>query len=167
MTQQAEYCSVETLETLTRFFARRVRNWQTAEDLTQEAAMRMHKAWSRFDGEAFRPWMFRIARNLLVDRARRNKDRGLNFTDLESGDEDASCRILATCESTASYAAETAEAARAVLDIEMPAAQRVVLELYSEGKSLPEISRLMECELPTTKGRLRLARAKVREALNA
>jgi RNA polymerase sigma-70 factor, ECF subfamily len=54
-----------------------------AEDLHAETFCRAWQAWPRFSGEPtdVRPWLFRIARNLLIDRHRR---RGLvRFLSLE------------------------------------------------------------------------------------
>ena len=46
-----------------------------AEDLHAETFCRAWQAWPRFEGEGMevRPWLFRIARNLLVDRHRRRR----------------------------------------------------------------------------------------------
>lgn len=47
-----------------------------AEDLTQETFLRCYTGWSRFDGTAqVRPWLLGIARNLLLEHARKNRRR--------------------------------------------------------------------------------------------
>lgn len=54
-----------------------------AEDLHSETFCRALQAWTRFRGDEaeIRPWLFRIARNLLIDRHRRR--RLLGFIALE------------------------------------------------------------------------------------
>jgi RNA polymerase sigma-70 factor (ECF subfamily) len=57
------------------FFAYRLRDRGTAEDLTQATFERALRAWSRFDprrgSEA--TWLITIARNLLIDHLRRDR----------------------------------------------------------------------------------------------
>jgi RNA polymerase sigma-70 factor (ECF subfamily) len=66
-----------------RYLCTRARDLSEAEDLHAETFCRAWQAWSRFDGEEaeIRAWLFRIARNLLIDRHRRQ--RLLWFTPLE------------------------------------------------------------------------------------
>ncbi|MDQ6796303.1 MAG: sigma-70 family RNA polymerase sigma factor [Chloroflexota bacterium] len=58
-----------------RFFAFRVSAWSDAEDLTQQTSLKMIEALPRYEarGLPFGAWLFRIARNLVIDfeRARR------------------------------------------------------------------------------------------------
>src|SRR5262245_20124763 len=42
-----------------------------ADDIHQDVWLRIMDALERFDGENFRAWAFRIARNILVDRWRK------------------------------------------------------------------------------------------------
>jgi RNA polymerase sigma-70 factor (ECF subfamily) len=53
------------------FFVRRTRDTTVSEDLAQDTLLRVCAAWPTFDGRKDpMPWVFRIARNLLIDRAR-------------------------------------------------------------------------------------------------
>jgi RNA polymerase sigma-70 factor, ECF subfamily len=65
------------------FFAWRVRDRETAEDLTQLTFERALRAWGRFDrsGGHERRWLFTIARNLLVDHHRRDRSACLESID--------------------------------------------------------------------------------------
>jgi RNA polymerase sigma-70 factor (ECF subfamily) len=66
-----------------RYLHVRANDLSEAEDLHAETFCRAWQAWPRFRGESadVRPWLFRIARNLLIDRHRR---RGLvRFLPLE------------------------------------------------------------------------------------
>src|SRR5438309_1211056 len=55
------------------FLAYRLGNRETAEDLTQATFERALRAWARFDPRrgSERTWLLAIARNLLIDHARR------------------------------------------------------------------------------------------------
>lgn len=53
------------------FFHRQLRDWQLAEDLSQETLLRIHAtAWDYLPRGIFKAWMYRIARNLLIDTTR-------------------------------------------------------------------------------------------------
>jgi RNA polymerase sigma-70 factor (ECF subfamily) len=58
-----------------RYLCTRARDLSEAEDLHAETFFRAWQAWARFQGEAaeVRAWLFRIARNLLIDRHRRQR----------------------------------------------------------------------------------------------
>ncbi|MBX3097391.1 MAG: sigma-70 family RNA polymerase sigma factor [Fimbriimonadaceae bacterium] len=54
------------------FVRRMIRDEEEARDVTQEVFIRAYQALDRFDGRAsLRTWLFRIAYNLCIDRARR------------------------------------------------------------------------------------------------
>jgi RNA polymerase sigma-70 factor (ECF subfamily) len=57
------------------FLAYRLRDPDTAEDLTQATFERALRAWSRFDPRraSERTWLLAIARNLLIDHHRRDR----------------------------------------------------------------------------------------------
>jgi len=59
------------------FLAYRVGDRQVAEDLTQATFERALRAWSRFDPRraSERTWLLAIARNLLIDHHRRDRNR--------------------------------------------------------------------------------------------
>jgi RNA polymerase sigma factor (sigma-70 family) len=59
------------------FLAYRLGDRQVAEDLTQATFERAPRAWSRFDPRraSERTWLLAIARNLLIDHHRRDRNR--------------------------------------------------------------------------------------------
>lgn len=58
------------------FFLRRTRSRERAEDLYQELFLRIHRARASYDPERrFSPWLFQIARRLLIDDLRRSAAR--------------------------------------------------------------------------------------------
>ncbi|MCA1808114.1 MAG: sigma-70 family RNA polymerase sigma factor [Lentisphaerae bacterium] len=56
------------------FVFRMVNNRHEAEDVFQEVWLRIVKNIDRFDGRCFGAWLFRIARNLIIDRQRARRD---------------------------------------------------------------------------------------------
>lgn len=57
---------------LAGFIRRMTRSHEEAADLTQEAFIRAFQSFNRFDGRSnVKTWLFRIAYNLCIDRARR------------------------------------------------------------------------------------------------
>ena len=59
------------------FVAYRVRSTADAEDITQQTFERALRAWGRFDPEraSAKTWLIAIARNLVIDHARRGRER--------------------------------------------------------------------------------------------
>ncbi len=77
---------------LLAWFRRRLRDAHTAEDLCQETLARFLARAPRLDDpEKARPYLFRIARNLLVDHFRRRR----SVASLEGLDTDAEAEALA------------------------------------------------------------------------
>lgn len=152
------------------FFIRHLRDAQLAEDLTQETLLRVYNtAWDYLPRGAFRGWMFRIARNLLIDNTRKRSHdalvRAVKSRNSEGDDGLERVAGLTTAPETQAFHAEVSQAVAEVMP-ELPAEQRMTFQMYHfDGLSLPEIADAMEANLPTTKSRLRLAREKLREHL--
>lgn len=66
----------EHLQSVYGFLAYRLRNRETAEDITQLTFERALRGWSRFDPRraSERTWLLVIARNLLIDHHRRQRE---------------------------------------------------------------------------------------------
>lgn len=155
---------------LVGFVNRQLRDLQKAEDIAQETFMRVYAKSSAYlpRGE-FSGWLYRIARNMIVDDSRRqNGDmigkalstdwvyQNENVIQLESD----SPAIGDSLES-----AEMSEWIGEYLD-RLPEEQRMTFILnVCVGLSLPEVAEAMETSLPTTKSRLRLAKEKIRDYL--
>ncbi len=157
---------------LSGFFFRHLRDWQLAEDLTQETLIRVHStAWDYLPRGCFKGWMFRIARNLMIDSTRRRShDALVNASRFQRPKEDSDDVLdrLAGDFDLPEDRADQNEFAKIVGDLlqKIPPEQRLtfVMHHYS-GLSLAEVADAMEANLPTTKSRLRLAREKLRELL--
>ncbi|MBI1347551.1 sigma-70 family RNA polymerase sigma factor [bacterium] len=152
------------------FFIRHLRDAQLAEDLSQETLLRVYNtAWDYLPRGAFRGWMYRIARNLLIDNTRKRSHDALvrAVKTRNSEGEDGLDRIAGESSAPANQAFQ-AEVVRAVTEVLplLPQEQRMTFQMYHyDGLSLPEIADAMESNLPTTKSRLRLAREKLRDFL--
>ncbi|HEY0984463.1 MULTISPECIES: RNA polymerase sigma factor [unclassified Schlesneria] len=157
---------------LAGFFFRHLRDWQLAEDLTQETLIRVHStAWDYLPRGCFKGWMFRIARNLMIDSTRRRSHDALvnaSRTQRPRDDEDDILERLAGDFVLPEDKADQNEFAQIVGDLlqKIPEEQRLTFMMHHfSGLSLPEVADAMEANLPTTKSRLRLAREKLRELL--
>lgn len=154
------------------FFIRNVRDRQLAEDLTQETLLKVfNQSWDYLPLGRFRAWMFRIARNLLIDDLRRRSHDALvrAVQARTPDDEDALARVAGDFVSPSDSvdSGELASIIDQVLD-EIPADQRLTFVLHHhQDLSLPEVAEIMEIPLATCKSRLRLAREKLSEKLRA
>ncbi len=157
---------------LASFFFRHLRDWQLAEDLTQETLIRVYNtAWDYLPRRSFKGWMFRIARNLMIDSTRRRSHDALvnaARTQRPTDDADGVLDRLAGDFVLPENKAEQNEFAKTVGELlqKIPEEQRVTFLMHHySGLSLPEVADAMESSLPTTKSRLRLAREKLRDLL--
>lgn len=154
------------------FFLKNTTDRELAEDLTQETLLRVYNQfWDYLPVGRFRGWLYRIARNLLIDSVRRRShdclvravkgsfDDGTDILSTVAGD------VLSAEQHT--HHAELAGLVDRFLD-DLPAEQRLTFTLHHfAGLSLPEIADVLESSVPTTKSRLRLAREKLRDRLLA
>jgi len=154
---------------LHRFFNANTRDRQLAEDLTQETLIKVFdQAWDYLPTGRFRAWMFRVARNLLIDNYRRRSSDALVRAVKPGTSADTSLSGLIDDLASPLQHADQRELARLVDGwlAEFPEEQRLTFCLhYFLGVSLPEIAEILESNVATTKSRLRLAREKLQEKL--
>ncbi len=155
------------------FFYRNTRDRQLSEDFAQETLLRVYnQSWDYLPSGRFRGWIYRIARNLLVDNIRRQSHDALihAFTgQAPDGGADAVSRIAAQFVPPEDIAAQR-ELAAVVDELlkELPEEQRLTFTMhYFSGLALSEVAAAMETSLPTCKSRLRLCREKLRHKLRA
>ena len=131
-----------------RFVYYRVRDDAEAEDLTSDVFMRALKAMPRYEPrQAFLAWLYRIARNAVIDRARRGK-RQVPYEDaLEHpiGDQ-----VVVPDEQLA--AASDSATLRDALAKLTPLQQEVVVLRFLEGYSTQEIARIVGKREGTIRG---------------
>ena len=161
------------------FLRRFVRDAEAAEDLLQEVFLRVvrdaQESGPAWKGEAkFSTWLYTIARNLCIDRARRTAVRGSapSIDGAANGDADAETatlheRIAAPGPSTDAVVAGREAALRIDRAVaELPDDQREVF-VMREVMELPfaEIASMVGVSEPTVKSRMRYALEKLRAAL--
>ena len=155
---------------LVGFFFRNTRDRQFSEDLTQETLLRVYnQAWDYLPAGRFRGWMYRIARNLLIDNVRRQSHDALvrAVKGRREDEDDMLARIAGEVLSPVDRAnyGELAGLVDELLE-QLPEDQRLTFTLHhTAGLTLSEVSDVMGTSLPTSKSRLRLAREKLQQKL--
>ena len=143
------------------YMMRRGADSGTAEDLAQETLLTVWRKAALYAGEkgSMTTWVFAIARNLRIDRLRRE----VPWLELpegrmaEASDEPLPDEAMAE--------KERQERVRAAL-ADLPPEQKEVVSLaYLEGLSHSEIAERLSVPLGTVKSRMRIAYQKIREAL--
>ena len=145
---------------LYRFMLRSIKQRSAAEELFQEAWIRVVEARGRYSPRArFTTWLYTIAHNLLVDHWRK---KGLTVVSLDAED-------VAVESANPARQAEGREAlARFLQALEaLPAAQREAFLLHEEaGLSVSEIAAATGSNEEAAKSRLRYAMAKLKAAVD-
>lgn len=141
-----------------------VHDQQAAEDLTSEIFMRMIANLSQYKTAdvPFAAWLYRIARNLLVDHHRREKYRmTIPIDQLENSQRGSRDPVVTLVESR--LTAEQLEQTMAQLDEH----QREVLRLrFLVGLPLEDVARVIEKTVAATKSIQHRGLAALRVALN-
>ena len=150
---------------LYRFILRQCAHRGEADEIFQDVWMNLINARSRYQPSArFRTFLFQIARNRVIDIARRSHAAVERSFDDEAGvslaqrlPADAGCEPQAIAEQR-----DRAQAVRAAIAA-LPFPQREALLLHEEGElSLEEIAALTGANRETVKSRLRYALARLR-----
>jgi len=139
---------------LYRFLLRSTRHPEDAQDLTQEVFLRVLRGVNGYEARGLeRAWLFRIARNLLTDRRRRQAGSLRTSVDGD-GDEPRT-------EPTTVDAVALDQALRALTELEREA----VILRDIVGLSYVEIAEATECSIDAVAARLYRARANLRNLL--
>jgi RNA polymerase sigma-70 factor (ECF subfamily) len=153
---------------LMRYLIHLTRRREAAEEVFQETWLRVLERGRQYDGRAsFATWLFTIARNLVIDHARKKK--ALSLEDLgESARPGPAWEMAHTSQDSPFDAAAGREQAEhlgsAVL--QLPAVYREVMVLrFQEDLKLEEIARVVDAPLSTVKARLYRGLAALRDVL--
>ncbi|MEO3744016.1 sigma-70 family RNA polymerase sigma factor [Plantactinospora sp. B5E13] len=122
-------------------------DWFRAEDIVQETLLR---AWRNADQlrrqpPALRAWLFRVARNLVVDHARARRARP---QEVSAG----ACQVPAV-DDHADDVLTAVEVNRA-LELLTPSHRLILIEVYLRGHSVNEAARSLRIPVGTAKSRL-------------
>jgi RNA polymerase sigma-70 factor, ECF subfamily len=139
-----------------------VGNADTAEDVVQDAFLRIWHRAARYDPArgAARPWVLRVVRNVAIDRIRTGDARARAET--RSQADVALAPVPEQPDETASRSERSRTLKRALA--ELPAEQRRAIEIaYFEGLSHSEIAERERMPLGTVKTRIRDGVLRLRE----
>lgn len=155
---------------LVGFVRRMTPNNEDAQDIAQETFVRAFQSFARFDGRSsVRTWLFRIAHNLCIDRARQSRT-SVAETPIDFELEDSSPREFADLRWDPEQIVLDDELA-AVLERaigRMSEKLRAVLLLHDrEELSYEEISEAVGIPIGTVKSRLFLARAHIQREVES
>ena len=153
-----------------RFVQRSVQNSALADELVQEVWFSVVRQAAHYEPRArFRTWLFTVAHHRMVDHWRSHKPH----TSLDAETEDGA-KLADMLAAESGFGPErrldSREQAQALLDAlaALPTVQREAFLLQAEGGfSLNDIAQTTGVSVETAKSRLRYARAKLRETLEA
>jgi RNA polymerase sigma-70 factor (ECF subfamily) len=147
-----------------------VKNRQDAQDVVQEAFIKVHRHIATFQGNSsFYTWLYRIVMNLSIDHIRRGRPN-TDFDDARAHDDAAGDgsmlpRILDGHPAKNAERRELEEQLTKALD-ELPEYHRAVILLREiEGLSYEEMAKMLKVPKGTIMSRLFHARKKMQETL--
>jgi RNA polymerase sigma-70 factor (ECF subfamily) len=138
-----------------------VGNHDDADDIAQEAFVKVHRAIRTFRGDSgFGTWLFRIVTNLSLNRLKQKKRRQRREVDLTIAENEVSPMDSQTMETR-----DTQMHVERALH-ELPTLQRAVVMLrHMNGLSTRQVSRILECSEGTVKTHLHRGLKKMRMKL--
>lgn len=153
------------------FAYRLTNNYDDANDIAQDAFLRVYNAIGSFRGDAsFTTWLFRITTNVFLDdrkRARAHPHSSLDeYLEL---DESAVARQIEDPGPTPEEITEEAERNKILQNAigNLPEYQRSMVVMYhAQQKSYEEIAEIMDLPIGTVKSRLNRARLALKEKLS-
>jgi len=141
-------------------------NMADAEDLTQEAFLRVFQSINSFRGDsAFSSWLYRIAVNTVLMKLRCRRMALVSLDEpISTGDSASLKRDEGKTDPSLTGAIDRIALRRAVA--ELPAGCRQVFHLYEvEGYQHREIAQILQCSIGNSKSQLHKARLKMRNGL--
>jgi RNA polymerase sigma-70 factor (ECF subfamily) len=138
-----------------------------ARDLTQEAFIRVYRAWRSFvPGTSFLSWVYRIVTNLHRDELRRRKGRYLEEIPEDNAPQDfGGARPLASQPIDELIDRQLSESMSKALGSLSPDQRQVLVLADIEEYSYQEIAEIVGCSIGTVRSRLHRARQQLRRAV--
>ena len=150
-------------DSLKAYAARLLGDAIAAEDVAQDAFLALYRHLNQVPAAAYRPWLFRVARNLCLDQLRRRKFKLSLFRDLQRDDDDQPFTPVDRSADRPDEIAETREANAAIEQAieQLPLKFREAFLLCEiEGLSYEDAAAVMGCPVKTVSTRLFRARAR-------
>ena len=149
-----------------------VGNKEDAEDLAQEAFIKVFKSLKSFRGEAsFSTWLYHIVANVCRDALRKSSRRKEDSLDCaittENGEIQREVMDLSLAPEPILEHKEQAAYLEQLISLLTPEYRAVIVMREIQGFSYEEIARLTGCSLGTVKSRLNRARRALRDKLSA
>ena len=138
---------------------------QEAEDVTQEALIRMWRHWDSLDGDRLQAWLLKVTRNLCYDSLRRLRASRRALP--ESSDEEAAMKVPsgdASPEEQTHRRAVEGRLLKAMQDLREPYRSAVILREV-RGLTYREIGEALETPLNSVKVHVHRGRRMLRDAL--
>ncbi len=147
------------------FALRLTHNEADARDLTQEAFIRVYRAWRSFQpGTSFVSWIYRIVTNLYRDELRRRKGRYQEEIPEDNAPQQyGGERPLAVEPIEELVEAQLGETMSKALDALSPDQRQVIVLADIEEYSYQEIAEIVGCSIGTVRSRLHRARQQLRK----
>ena len=150
------------------FAFRLTRNEADARDLTQEAFIRVYRAWRSFKpGTSFLSWIYRIVTNLHRDELRRR--RGRYQEEIPEDNEPQAFggeRPLAVSPIDEYVEGQFSEPVSRALEALSAEQRQIVVLADIEECSYQEIAAIVGCSIGTVRSRLHRARGQLRKLVN-
>ncbi|MEC7583796.1 MAG: RNA polymerase sigma factor [Planctomycetota bacterium] len=153
---------------LKTFASRLLSDSISAEDVAQDAFLALYRHLHQVPPAAFRPWLYRVARNLCLDQLRRRKFKLSLFRDINR-DDDQPFVPTDTDNSQPDQLAQSREANEAIEEaIEMlPTKFREAFLLCEvEGMSYEDAAAVLGCPVKTVSTRLFRARQRFKSLVS-
>jgi RNA polymerase sigma-70 factor (ECF subfamily) len=143
-------------------------NEADARDLSQEAFLRVYRAWRSFvPGTSFLSWIYRIITNLHRDELRRRKGRYLEEIPEDNAPQDfGGDRPLALTPIDDMVERQLSERMSKALALLSPDQRHVLVLADIEEYSYQEIAEIVGCSIGTVRSRLHRARHQLRRAVD-
>jgi RNA polymerase sigma-70 factor (ECF subfamily) len=173
--RQAQQGDAAAFERIYRLHSRRVYalclrmvgNSTEAEDLTQEAFLRVFRKIQTFRGEsAFSTWLHRLVLNVVLMQLRKKKLTETSLEEMTKPDEEraAPSREVGGPDLLLTGLIDRVNLQRAVEQLS-PALKIVFVLHYIQGYKHHEIAEIMNCSVASSKGYLHRARKRLRDLL--
>ena len=139
-----------------------------AEDVAQDALLALYRHLHQVPEAAWRPWLFRVTRNLCLDRIRRKKHKPKNFRDL--ADEENRDPVLHDTHLAGPdvqvQEQEINEDLSAAIEALPDRFREVFLLCEGEGMSYEQVATILDIPLKTVSTRLYRARQRLLKAMD-